>query len=93
MFGDKREEGDKASYFKGAYKLIKVKVKVPVTDPKVQRVGRGITLLFLDRGARRGWVVSITPLYPRERPGIYCTGGRVDPTAGLDVCEKSRPPP
>jgi len=27
----------------------------------VQRVGRGIVLLFHDRGTRRGWVVSSTP--------------------------------
>jgi hypothetical protein len=35
-------------------------------------------------------VVNATtpPLYPRERPGI---GGWVDPRAGLDLCEKSRP--
>jgi len=26
-----------------------------------QRVGRGIALLFHDRGTRRGWVVSVTP--------------------------------
>ena len=26
-----------------------------------QRVGRGIALLFLDRGTRKGWVVSSTP--------------------------------
>ena len=37
-------------------------VKVPVTGPVVaQRVGRGIALLFHDRGPRRGWVVSSTP--------------------------------
>jgi len=30
---------------------------------------------------------------PRERPGIYCIGGRVGPRAGLDRCGKSRPPP
>jgi hypothetical protein len=38
-------------------------------------------------------VVSTTPrpLYLRERPGTHCTGGWVDPKAGLDVCEKSRP--
>ena len=44
---------------------------------------------------RWGWVVSTTPrpLYPRERPGTYCTGGWVGPRAGLDVCGKSRPPP
>jgi hypothetical protein len=54
---------------------------------------RGIALLIPDLGARRGWVVSTTswPLYPRERPGTHCTGGWVDPRAGLDVCEKSRP--
>jgi hypothetical protein len=54
---------------------------------------RGIPLLFLDLGARRKWVVSTTPrpLYPREGPGTHCTGGWVGPSAGLDVCEKSRP--
>ena len=30
-------------------------------------------------------------LYPRERPGTHCTGGWVDPGAGLDRCRKSRP--
>jgi len=42
-----------------------------------------------------GWVVSVTPrpLYHRERRGIYCIGGWVGPRAGLDGCEKSRPPP
>ena len=33
-----------------------------------QRVGRGIALLFLDRGTRRGWVVSSTPR-PHFTPG------------------------
>jgi len=33
-----------------------------------QRVGRGIALLFHDRGTRRGWVVSITPR-PHFTPG------------------------
>jgi hypothetical protein len=33
-----------------------------------QRVGRGITLLFHDRGTRRGWVVSSTPR-PHFTPG------------------------
>ena len=33
-----------------------------------QRVGRGIALLFLDRGTRRGCVVSSTPR-PRFTPG------------------------
>ena len=29
-------------------------------------------------------------LPPGKRPGTYCTGGWVDPRAGLDGCEKSR---
>jgi len=33
-----------------------------------QRVGRGIALLFHDRGTRRGWVVSSTPR-PHFNPG------------------------
>ena len=33
-----------------------------------QRVGRGIALLFNDRGTRRGWVVSSTPR-PHFTPG------------------------
>jgi hypothetical protein len=28
---------------------------------------------------------------PRERPGTHCTGGWVDPRAGLGRCGKSRP--
>src|SRR5215510_8248715 len=55
--------------------------------------GTGIALLILNLDARRGWVVSTTPRppYPRERPSTHCTKGWVGPTAGLDVCEKSRP--
>jgi hypothetical protein len=38
------------------------KVKWSLYRPGVaQRVGRGIALLFHDRGTRRGWVVSNTP--------------------------------
>jgi len=38
------------------------KVKCSCYRPGVaQRVGRGIALLFLDHGTRRGWVVSSTP--------------------------------
>jgi len=41
--------------------LIKVKVKCSRYSPGVaQRVGRGIALLFNDRGTRRGRVVSST---------------------------------
>jgi hypothetical protein len=49
--------------------------------------------MLLDLGTKEGWGVSVTPrpLYPRERPGIYCTGGWVGPKADLDRCGKSRP--
>jgi len=30
---------------------------------------------------------------PWERPGTHCTGGWVGPSAGLDKCGKSPPPP
>jgi len=36
-----------------------------------QRVGRGIALLFHDRGTRRGWVVSSTPLPGKTRYPFY----------------------
>ena len=46
-----------------------VKVKRSRRRPGVaQRVGRGIALLFHDRGTRRGWVVSSTPR-PHFTPG------------------------
>jgi len=45
------------------------KVKWSRYRPSVaQRVGRGIALLFLDRGTRRGWAVSSTP-QPHFTPG------------------------
>jgi hypothetical protein len=69
-----------------------------VTDVKVKghpitaTSTRGKALLILNLGARRGWVVIITPrpLYLRERPGNHCTGDWVGPRAGLDVCKKYR---
>jgi len=49
--------------------MIKVKVKWSRYRPGVaQRVGRGIALLFHDRGTRREWVVSSTPR-PHFTPG------------------------
>ena len=51
--------------------LLKVKVKVKWSLYRIgvaQRVGRGIALLFHDRGTRRGWVVSSTPR-PHFTPG------------------------
>jgi len=56
---------------------------------------RGIALLFLDHGTRRGEGSASRPgrsFYPRERLGTYCIGGWVGPRVGLDRCEKSRPP-
>jgi len=47
---------------KGKYKVI------PLRDRCRQRVGRGIALLFHDRGTRRGLVVSSTP-QPHFTPG------------------------
>jgi hypothetical protein len=60
---------------------------------RAQRGSTNIDLHMLDLGARRGWMVSITPrpFYPQERPGTHCTGVWVGPRAGLDMCEKSRP--
>ena len=57
---------------------------------------RGIALLFLGHGTRRGMKGerhAPAALYPRERPGTHYTGGWVGPTAGLDRCGKSRPTP
>jgi hypothetical protein len=47
-----------------------VKVKVPRNRPEDPEGGRGIDLIFLDLGARRGWLVSTTPqpLYPGKDP-------------------------
>ena len=41
-----------------------------------------------------GWVVNITsrPLYPQGKSGTHCIGDWVCSRAGLDGCEKSRPP-
>jgi len=60
-----------------------------------QRVGRGVALLFHDRGTRRkvsGQQHAPAALYPRERPGTHFTEGWVDPRAGLDVRKISSPP-
>ena len=60
-----------------------------------QRVGRGIALLFHDRGTRR-WVSgqqhAPAALYPLERLGTHCTKGWVGPRAGLDGGKNSSPP-
>jgi hypothetical protein len=68
---------------------------VPPNRTEGPEGGRGIALLFLDLGDRRGWVVSTMPrpFYPLERPGTHRTGGWVGPRAVQDLCEKSRLPP
>ena len=60
-----------------------------------QRVGRGIALLFHDRGTRMGvsgQQHAPAALYPRERAGTHFTGGLVGPRAGLDGRKISSPP-
>jgi len=81
--------------------IVKVKVKRTLVQPQkfctdrtAHRGSRGIVLLFLDHGTRRGLGVSFTPpaaFYLWERPGTYCTRGWVGLRAGLDRCGKSRP--
>ena len=57
------------SWISKRYGKVEVKVKCSRYRPGVaQRVGRGIALLFHDRGTRRGWVVSSTPR-PYFTPG------------------------
>jgi len=55
------------------------------------RVGRGIALLFLDHGIRRGQRHAPAALCPRKRSGTHCTGAWLGPRAGLDRCGKPRP--
>jgi len=72
----------------------KVKVKLSRYTPGVaQTVGRGIALLFQDRGTRKGWLVSSTPRphfttgkdsvpivqQARWAPGPVWTGGKSRP--------------
>jgi hypothetical protein len=68
---------------------VKVKVKFTLEEAtKVQGRSRGILYSFFNLGAGWGWVVKATIqlLYPRERAGTHCIGGRVGPRAGLDGC-------
>jgi len=69
-----------------SYGLRVKKGKVSRYRPGVaQRVGRGIALLFLDHGTRRGGQRHApAALCPRERPDTHCTGDWVGPRAGLD---------
>jgi len=75
-------------------RIKKAKIKWSRFRPGVvQRLGRGIALLFQDRDTRRGWVVSVTPLphFTRGKetvpilqevacvPGRVWTGGKSRP--------------
>jgi len=73
----------------------KLKVKWTRYRPGVaQMMGRGIALLFHDRGIRSGWVVSSTPR-PHFNPGKdhvpILTGGWVGPRSGVDRRKISSP--
>ena len=79
-------------------RIVKVKCTVVqvlrlCTGRTDHRGSRGIALLFLDHGTRRGEGSASRPgrSLHRERTGIHCTGGWVGPRAGLDRCGKSRP--
>jgi len=84
--------------FNSAFKGLK-KVKCTLvqalrlcTGHTAHRGSRGIALHILDHGIREGMMGqrhAPAAIYPRERPGIYCTGGWVDPRTGLDRCKKS----
>jgi hypothetical protein len=52
------------------------KVKVPHNRLESLEGSRGVTLHFLDLGARKEWVISTTPqlLYPWKRPVSTPTG-------------------
>jgi len=68
---DKRRVSVVCSRANSCVLVLKVKVKRSRYRPSVaQRVGRGIALLFHDRGTRRGWGVSSTPR-PYFTPGKY----------------------
>ena len=56
------------------------------TGRTVYRGSRGIALLLLEHGTRRGEgsALRLGRSLPPERPGTHCTGGWVGPRAGLD---------
>jgi len=65
-----------------------VKVKWSLYRPGVaQRVGRGIALLFHDRGQQH----APAALWPRKRPSTHFTWGWVDSRAGLEGRKISSP--
>ena len=82
--------------------VLKVKVKVNCTLVQAQRLctgraahsgSRGIALLFLDHGTRRGWGVTVTPrtlFTPGKDPVPIVQEAGWAPGIGLDRCGKSR---
>ena len=80
----------------GFYNCIYIGTKVKWSHYRpgvAQTVGRGIALLFHDRGTRRGCVVSSTPrphFTPLERPSTHFTGGWWAPRP-VWMGRKSRP--
>jgi len=74
----------------------KSKIKCSRYRPGVaKRVGRGIALLFHDRGTRRGWLVTSTPrphFIPGKDPVPIFTGGWVGHRADLGGRKISFPP-
>ena len=65
------------------------------TDCMACRGSRSIDLPFHDHGTTRGvggQRHAPAALYPHKRPGTHCTGGCVDPRAGLDRCGKCHLP-
>ena len=84
------------TWFRSTKKKVKVTLVQALrlcTGRTAHRGSRGIALLFHDqrhwKGVRGQRHVPAV-LYPRERPGTYCTGGWVGPRAGLGRCGKSR---
>jgi len=83
------------SYKSSKFTRQEIKVKVSRYRPGVaQRVGRGIALLFHDRGTRGGEWSAACPgcTLPQERLSTHFTGGWVGPRAGLDEQKISSPP-
>ena len=80
-------------YIKGMVKCTPVQTLRLCTGRTAHRESRGIALLFLGHGTRRGEGSASRPgrSLPRERPIIHFIGGWVGPRAGLQRCGKSRP--
>ena len=73
---------------------LEVQVKFTLEQAtKAERGSRCILYFFFNLSARWGWVVNASPrpLYTREWPGTHCTGGWVDPRAGLEGAENLAP--